>query len=338
MRRKSLTLAVAVLVLLPSVLAVTGPTLARAFSPTWISAGEAMVRTPTVSVPADQPVARLPHTGQDGSQPTAPVNLEPTHAVAPTQPAVPSPTARPTQSEPTATASAVPSPTAPAVSSVTVSPAVLSDEVRVRQALSTIASLAISQVTPTKAPASTATTEPKTAPVPIQRVPTPVPPAATAVPAPQVSLPDRIVAPAIGLDSKIIPVGWTETTNADGSKSSEWAVAEYAVSWHKTSAKLGEAGNTVLTGHNNIKGEVFRYLEDFRIGDQITIYSGQKAFQYTVTDKFIVQEEGVPYAQRLENAKWIGEFPDERITLMSCHPYSGSQHRIFIIAQPSAKG
>jgi hypothetical protein len=86
------------------------------------------------------------------------------------------------------------------------------------------------------------------------------------------------------------------------------------------------------------QGEVFRHLEHFKIGDPITIYAGQRASIYTATDKFVVQEKGVPYAQRLENAKWIASFPDERVTLMSCWPYTGNTHRIFIIAKPARAG
>jgi sortase A len=150
--------------------------------------------------------------------------------------------------------------------------------------------------------------------------------------------PDRIVAPTIRLDSRIIPVGWKQVTNADGSQTEEWEVASYAVSWHKTSAKLGEVGNTVLTGHNNIEGEVFRHLEHLNVGDAITLYAGDRAHQYKVTDRFIVREKDVPYEQRLENGKWIGPFPDERVTLLSCWPYTGNTHRIFIIAKPVTGG
>jgi sortase A len=150
--------------------------------------------------------------------------------------------------------------------------------------------------------------------------------------------PERIVAPTIGLDSKIVPVGWHEVTYEDGSQGTEWDVASFAVSWNKTSAKLGEAGNSVLTGHNNIEGEVFRHLEHLNLGDPITLYADGRARQYKVTEKFILQEKDVPYTQRLENGKWIGRFPDERITLMSCWPYTGDSHRIFIIARPAAQG
>jgi sortase A len=94
----------------------------------------------------------------------------------------------------------------------------------------------------------------------------------------------------------------------------------------------------VLAGHNNKEGEVFRYLEDLQLGDPITLYAGGRPFQYRVADKFIVQETDAPYEQRLENARWIGAFPDERLTLISCWPYSGSTHRIFIIAKPGRPG
>ncbi len=43
----------------------------------------------------------------------------------------------------------------------------------------------------------------------------------------------------------------------------------------------------------------------------------------------------MPYEQRLENAKWIGTFSDERVTLMSCYPYTGDTHRIFIVLKPA---
>lgn len=179
----------------------------------------------------------------------------------------------------------------------------------------------------------------------IAPAPTDPPVAATPSPAPSrpadprpPQAPERIVAPTVRLDSRIVPVGWYEVTNPDGSKSSEWDVPSYAVGWSKTSARLGEVGNTVLTGHNNIEGEVFRHLEHFNIGDPITIYAGGQAFQYSVTDKFILLEKGVPYEQRVDNAKWIRAFPDERVTLVSCWPYNNNTHRIFIIAKPAGKG
>ncbi len=137
---------------------------------------------------------------------------------------------------------------------------------------------------PTAAPSPTPALPPTATTAPTQAPPPPTlhgcpdrAPAPTAAPQREAGVPDRIVAQEIGLDSKIIPIGWRVIVNADGSKSAEWNVAEYAVSWHKTSARLGEVGNTVLTGHNNIVGEVFRHLDALKVGDPVTIYSGEQS-------------------------------------------------------------
>ncbi len=208
----------------------------------------------------------------------------------------------------------------------------------------------VAKVAPTKAPPLPPQPSVKAA-VPAQpaqaqpvkaAVPAPAPqPAAPAAPAPAAPAdadwqpPDRIVAPSIGLDSKVVTVGWHEVKDPDGSSHTEWDVASYAVGWQKNSALPGQIGNVVLAGHNNIEGEVFRNLGQFQIGDQITLYAGGHTFNYTVAEKFVVQEKGVPYAQRLENAKWIGAFADERLTLVSCWPPTDNTHRMFIIAHPT---
>src|SRR5262245_1974096 len=66
--------------------------------------------------------------------------------------------------------------------------------------------------------------------------------------------PDRLVIPAIQLDTPVVELGWNTHKDGSGSIFSEWDVAEYAAGWHKNSAKLGEAGNLVMSGHNNILG------------------------------------------------------------------------------------
>jgi sortase A len=39
--------------------------------------------------------------------------------------------------------------------------------------------------------------------------------------------------------------------------------------------------------------------------------------------------------KRLENARWIGPFPDERLTLVTCWPYTNNTHRVIVIAKPT---
>jgi len=132
-----------------------------------------------------------------------------------------------------------------------------------------------------------------------------------------------------------VTVGWHSEKQANGSTELVWDVANYSAGWHKTSARPGETGNMVIAGHSNIDGEVFLHLGDLALGAQITVWANGRAFNYTVDQKFVVPEANASLEQRLNNASWIGPFPDERLTLFTCWPPNNNTHRIFIIAHPS---
>ena len=159
------------------------------------------------------------------------------------------------------------------------------------------------------------------------------PPAAT--PAQVGGEPVRLVIPAIHVDSRVIPVGWT-TVYEDGQFFAEWDTADFAVGFHKTSALPGTTGNTVMSGHNNINGEVFRYLDQLKLKDQITVYTAdRRSFTYAVTQTMIVPDKYASLEQRLANAAWIGTTTDTRLTLTACWPYTNNTHRVIIVAKPS---
>ncbi|MBI1878296.1 MAG: sortase [Chloroflexi bacterium] len=152
----------------------------------------------------------------------------------------------------------------------------------------------------------------------------------------EISIPSpitRIVAQTIGLDAPVMGVGWI-TEIRDGVPINIWTVADYAAGWHKNSALPGQGGNIVLSGHHNINGEVFRYTIDMNVGDIVTLYMGDQPYDYVVVDKFIVKDKGEPDAVRRENAKWIGPFNEERLTLVTCWPYTNNTHRAIVIAKP----
>lgn len=144
----------------------------------------------------------------------------------------------------------------------------------------------------------------------------------------------RIVAESISLDSPIVPVGWKQTVQ-NGQPINVWIVADYAAGWHENSMLPGQGGNIVLSGHHNIKGEVFRYIVNLEPGAIISLYENDQRYDYTVVDKFIVKDKGEPEAVRRENAKWIEPFNDERLTLVTCWPYSNNTHRVIVIAKPA---
>jgi sortase A len=146
--------------------------------------------------------------------------------------------------------------------------------------------------------------------------------------------PRRLVIPDLGIDAPVQSVGLT-AIEKNGQDYFQWQVpAGYEVGWHMTSAPLGQVGNTVFNGHNNIHGEVFRDLIDLEIGSEVIIYDAAQAYRYIVSKKEVVPENDQPLSVRLENARLINSTEDERITLISCWPYLTNSQRVLVIAKP----
>ncbi len=152
-------------------------------------------------------------------------------------------------------------------------------------------------------------------------------------PAPVGYPPTRIVAPAIGLDAPVVEVGW-RLQEENGQMVSIWEVADYAAGWHKTSAHPGQVGNVVISGHHNIKGEVFRYVVNLETGDAVQLYTGDRIYHYTVAEKHILKEKGMPEEVRRKNAEWISPTDDTRLTMVTCWPYTNNTHRVIVVARP----
>jgi sortase A len=131
----------------------------------------------------------------------------------------------------------------------------------------------------------------------------------------------------------VVPVSWS-VVEQNGQQFSVWQVADYAAGWHMTSAPPGQPGNTVLSGHHNIKGEIFRYLVDVQEGDEVDVYVGDTVYQYYVEQKLILKEKGEPAEVRRQNAQWIAPSDDVRLTLVTCWPYTNNTHRVIVVAKP----
>jgi sortase A len=151
---------------------------------------------------------------------------------------------------------------------------------------------------------------------------------------PLLGQPTRIVIPRISVDAPVSAIG-LGPIESDGETYYQWQVPnEYKVGWHNNSAPLDRPGNTVLNGHHNIFGEVFRDLVDLNEGDQIILYDNQRAYSYQVSQIELFPEHGQPLFVRMENAKWIGPTDDERVTLVTCWPYTDNSHRLVVVAHP----
>ncbi len=137
------------------------------------------------------------------------------------------------------------------------------------------------------------------APVPI---PTPGPQAAT-----------RIVIPAIGVDAPVV-------------EGDDWEQLKKGVGHHINSANPGERGNCVLSGHNDVFGEVFRRLEDLELEDEIIVYTGVQPYRYVIKAKRIVEPTDVSVM-----------YPTTKpvLTLITCYPYLVDTHRLVVVAELS---
>jgi sortase A len=169
-------------------------------------------------------------------------------------------------------------------------------------------------------------------------IPTPEVELPTPTPIPTGYSPTRIVIPVIDLDAPVKVIGW-ELVEGNGTTQAIWQVpAERAAGWHQGSAPLGLPGNTVLNGHNTGNGEVFRDLYQLEPGEQFTVYADEVPFEYVIEEKLFLPEAGEPLEIRIANAQYIQPTDDERVTLITCHPYNSLRYRLVIIARPVEPG
>ena len=128
-------------------------------------------------------------------------------------------------------------------------------------------------------------------------------------PGPQQAI--QIDVPAIGV------LNWP-IVQGDG-----WEQLKKGVGQHIPSANPGENGNLVLSGHDDVYGEVFRNLDKLQPGDQVVLYTMQQQYVYLVTEIRIVEPGQVEV---------MNPTSDPTVTLISCYPYMVDNKRIVVFA------
>jgi LPXTG-site transpeptidase (sortase) family protein len=148
-------------------------------------------------------------------------------------------------------------------------------------------------------------------------------------------IPVRLVIPAIDLEAPVLP-SEAEIVQIAGKSFQVWhAPDEFAVGWHVPSAPLGVPGNTVLNGHHNVYGEVFKRLVELEQGDEIIVQSKNRSISYRILNKMILPEKYAPLEDRVNNSRWILPSDDERLTIVTCWPYESNTHRLILVASPN---
>lgn len=125
-------------------------------------------------------------------------------------------------------------------------------------------------------------------------------------PAPQNGI--RIQIPALNIDAPFI--------QGDGPEQLKKGVGQ-----HVGTANPGKIGNMVLTGHNDTYGEIFRYLDQLKPGDEVIVYTINRSYTYIIDGWELVEPEQVEV---------MDPTPYESLTLISCYPYLVDNLRIIV--------
>lgn len=206
---------------------------------------------------------------------------------------------------------------------------------------------------PTVTPTVTITPSATVTTTPVTPTPTPTLPPPTQVPTTGVNLfqqggwnqvyvpnakaqmqlgPTQLSIPSIGLETTVEDRGWHAVEDATGALISQWDEVPNAAGWHKDSSLPGRQGNVVISGHNNIHGAVFRNLHLVQPGETIYVEYGKAQYAYSVESVDIEQEVGATLLQKAENAAFLAQTDDTRLTLITCWPWYGDSHRVFVVA------
>jgi len=133
-----------------------------------------------------------------------------------------------------------------------------------------------------------------------------------ALPTPGPRAPTRLAIPSINVDVTVV-------------EGDDWEQLKKGGGHHIGSANPGERGNVVISGHNDIYGEIFRYLEKVKTGDEVIVYASDQAYRYIVrAPPRIVEPDDVSVMYPTSKAT---------VTLLTCHPYMVDTHRLVVIGE-----
>jgi sortase A len=103
-----------------------------------------------------------------------------------------------------------------------------------------------------------------------------------------------------------------------------WEQLKKGVGQHVGTADPGKRGNVVLSAHNDIFGEIFRHLDQLEPGDEVVVYTNQRAYTYIVNGSDVVEPTAVEVMAATSNPT---------LTLISCYPYLVDNKRIVVTAR-----
>ncbi len=121
----------------------------------------------------------------------------------------------------------------------------------------------------------------------------------------------RIQIPAINIDAPVV--------QGDG-----WEQLKKGVGQNVGSSNPGQSGNVILSAHNDVYGELFRFLDKLQPGDQVVLYTQQRQYVYVVDRTALVEPTAVEV---------MASTGSPTVTLISCYPYLVDKQRIVVFAR-----
>jgi sortase A len=121
----------------------------------------------------------------------------------------------------------------------------------------------------------------------------------------------RIQIPALSIDAVVV-------------HGTDWEQLKLGVGHEVRSANPGERGNLVLAAHNDVYGELFRFLDRLKPGDEVIVYVGQQRYRYVITGSRLVEPTQVEV---------MAPTSTPTVTLISCYPYLIDSQRIVVFGE-----
>lgn len=156
--------------------------------------------------------------------------------------------------------------------------------------------------------------------------------------------PTRLIIPRLKLDTRVDEATWA-IVNENGTDAPEWQIPFDAVGHLSTTAKPGEAGNAVISGHQNLIGPnkfglgKFAGLWNLQKGDPFYVFDRiGRIFQFRVAASYFLKEEGEPLEVREQHAQQIlRDDGTPIVTFETCWngpqaPLSGNTYRWIVVA------
>jgi sortase A len=121
----------------------------------------------------------------------------------------------------------------------------------------------------------------------------------------------RIVIPSIDVNHPVV-------------EGDDWEALKLGVGHTPWSVNPGQAGNCILTAHNDIFGEIFRRLPEMELGDEVFVHTSAQVYRYVVQATHIVEPTQVEVMYPTDHPV---------LTLISSYPYLVDDKRVVVIAE-----